>query len=70
MDALWKEQNKMEHGTTEEEQTLNALARMNLRINVAYSKKLKKNLKQQGHNYSRFQERVEYSTNKKRTSVG
>ena len=41
MDGLWKERNKMEHGTTEKERTLNAVARMNLRIKVAYSKKYK-----------------------------
>ena len=41
MDGLWKEHKKMEHGTTEEERTLNAVARMNLRIKVAYSKKSK-----------------------------
>ena len=41
MDGLWKERNRMEHGTTEEERTLNAVARMNLRIKVAYSKKYK-----------------------------
>ena len=31
----------MEHGTAEEERTLHAVARMNLRIKVAYSKKYK-----------------------------
>ena len=40
MDSLWKERNNMEHGTTEEERTLHAVARMNLRIKVAYSKKV------------------------------
>ena len=31
----------MEHGTTEEERTLHAVARMNLRMKVAYTKKYK-----------------------------
>ena len=41
MDTLRKERNQMEHGTTEEERTLHAVARMNLRIKVAYTKKYK-----------------------------
>ena len=41
MDHLWKERNRMEHGTTDEERALHAEARMNLRIKVAYSKKYK-----------------------------
>ena len=41
MDGLWKERNRMEHGTTKEERTLNAVARINLRIKTAYSKKYK-----------------------------
>ena len=41
MDTLWKERNRMEHGTTEEERTLHAVARMNLRMKVAYTKKYK-----------------------------
>ena len=69
MDGLWKERNKMEYGTIEEEWTLNAVARMNLRIKIAYSKKYKVS---QTARIQLFPSRVhtKFNTNQRQTSVG
>jgi len=41
MDALWKVQNEIEYGATEEDRSRNSTARMNEKIKAAY-KKIKK----------------------------
>ena len=38
MDDLWKAQNEMEHGTTEEDRSKNRTARINEKIKAAYKK--------------------------------